>query len=1447
MNQYIGICVGAQSISIVSVEKIEDNITVKNLIQQTHNGNPQNILHNFFSNFNNQDAKIVVTGRKFRHIMAVTNISETEASAYALDFIGKKYPHLNFDAIISLGAETFMLYNIIDNKITDVYAKNKCAAGTGEFFQQQIKRMDLSLDEVNGISESVASYKVSGRCSVFCKSDCTHALNKGVSKDNIVVGLCQMLADKIEELIQGKNKGKILLAGGVTRNKLTMKLLGRRGVNYELLPESTYFEALGAAIFAMKNEENLLKFPELDQLFSSSKSSFVFNKPLTNFTDKVTFKSIEKRQPHKDETCILGLDVGSTTTKAVLISNDEKPQILASVYLYTNGNPVLAAKNCYADLLKQLPDKVNIIGLGTTGSGRQIAALHALTTSVYNEITAHATAAVFYDKEVDTIFEIGGQDAKYTHIVNRVPTDYAMNEACSAGTGSFIEEAAKESLNVNLLDIEGLAFQGKNPPNFSDQCAAFISSDIKTAQQEGLSREDIVAGLTYSICQNYLNRVKSNRPVGKKIFMQGGVCYNKAVPVAMAALSDSEIIVPPEPGLMGAFGVALQVKERIALGITEEEHFNLEELASRDIKQVSDFICSGGKEGCDLKCKIALFDIEGKKYAFGGACNKYNRAKNEVHSNQNLSDINEEIDLVKVRNYLVFEKYAPKVPLPEATKSIGINLSFYTHSLFPLYYNFFTKLGFKIVLSENLDFDNLWREHTSFCFPMQISLCLFQDLLKQQVDYIFAPAIFEMDAEKEEVQRLDFNCACAFVTGEPYVLSQAYKDFAGLKDKIISPSLNFSNGFEAAKDDFIKIAKQISGKKNIEEEASLAFDFAVKMQKDCQNDMRKTADNFLKNLRKNPDNFAIVLFGRSYNSTYNKANKGIPKKFTSQSIPVIPIDMIDISESDDIDRMYWEAGHRILKVAKIVKDDPQLFATYITNFSCAPDSMLLNTFRDIMQEKPSLTLELDSHSADAGINTRIEAAVDIITNYRGNKKNIQNSIKQKDFVPARIEYTEPIATFVSSSGESVPLTDPRVVILIPAMGDLASKMVAAAFKSSGINSVALPTHSTESLQLGRKYASGKECLPILLMAGNLLKYLENPQAESQFIIYFQVQGAGNCRLGQYPVFLDQLISNRKLTDIVQMVLMNEDGFAGLGTDWSVRAIQAIIISDVLDDIRAGILTHAVDPKTGIEIFDREVDLLLEKFAKAPKDIYGQLEKFAKVIKNNVPSKTPIEDFKYVALIGEIFCRRDEFANKKLDEYFAKNGFVLKTAYISEWITYIDYLISIDLLESEKSLKKRFERMLRNFYMKDIEKKIKKALEISGYYKFERMNVEPILKHSKHIVPLEYKGEPGLTLGIALNDILDKYCGVINFGPFGCMPTRFAEAVTVPEMTIGCKVDAKRLYNKTYKVGSNGKVFPDNFPLPFLTIESDGAPYSQLIEARLDAFLLQCQYVAENFF
>jgi len=1414
----VGICLGASSVSLVVINNDNKKIEIEETKYKLHNGNPKEIFSEYIKSIKDKNLPLIVTGRKFRNIVNFTNISEPEAIENVIEQYYKEFKLVN--AVASLGGETFVVYHL-DNygRISDISSKNQCASGTGEFFLQQVKRMDMSITDAVNIDDKIQPFKVSGRCSVFCKSDCTHALNKGVPKQSVASGLSLMIAEKVEDLLNIDKNSTIMLIGGVTKNSVVTNYIKNKYINAFIPEESIYFEALGAAIYGLNHSAK--KINDVNEYFKDSISSFTFHKPLRNFENLVTFKEMNKGWLIPNEEYILGLDVGSTTTKAVLI-NRNNSEIVASVYLYTNGDPIGASRKCYQSILEQVGNNINIIGIGTTGSGRHISGIHALTEGVVNEIVAHATAAVHFDPEVDTIFEIGGQDAKYTYIVNRVPADYAMNEACSAGTGSFIEESAYESLGINVRDIQDIAMRADNPPNFSDQCAAFISSDIKTALQENISKEDITAGLVYSVCLNYVNRVKANRKTGNKIFMQGGVCYNKSIPIAMAGLTGSHIIVPPEPGLMGAFGVALVIKERLENGLIEKSNYSLMELAERTVTYHKPFTCLGGKEKCDLKCSINIIEVAGKRFPFGGSCNKY------YNLNVKQKFPSDEYDFVKRRQYLTFRDYI-ELPKLDNAKTVGMNLSFQIYNLLPLFNTFFREIGFNLILSERYDNEGMNYEISSMCYPAQLSLGMFHNLLDLNPDYIFLPSIYEMETEPGIHQRLDFNCTCVFVSGEPMYLKQSFKD--KLKDKhIISPTLNFGNGYNSQEKHFINIANSIGIKNN--KLIKAAYEKAILRQRQYENDLSELGKIALDLVENMESGFASVIFGRAYNSFTDNANKGIPQKFATKGIYTIPYDIINIAQNNYPENMYWESGKKILNTAKFVANHPKLFATYITNFSCGPDSMIMTSFREIMGNKPSLTLELDGHTADAGVNTRIDASIDIINNFI-KLKNV--SKKQNNFRSARVEFAKNDCYFVDSDGNKTSIRDNAVKLLIPSMGDLNAEMFAAALRSLGYNCEALPPSNSEIVKLGKSVASGKECLPVILLAGSLLDYLNRHPNEDNKIALFNVQGAGNCRLGQYPVFLKHVIESKQLRNVAQATLMNEDGFAGFGQSFAKYGIQAIMIGDVLDDLRSAIYANSVNPEKGEQVFIEEFAKLKDSMEKDPDDIFKSLLLFAENIKKKVPVRTKIEDAKYIALLGEIYVRRDLYTHKFLNRKLAEKGFVLKIAHISEWIYYVDYLIKHGYLEPETSIKKKVEREVRSQFMHYTEKKIKRILAKSGYYKYSPIKIKPLLDHSKHIIPLEFKGEPGLTLGTALYESFDKYCGIINIGPFGCMPTRFTESVTIPEMQVRSKIEARRINEPGYTLNH---VFNGDTKIPFLTLEVDGNPFPQLIESKLETFALQ---------
>ncbi len=1226
-----------------------------------------------------------------------------------------------------------------------------------------------------------------------------------------------MIANKTIELLTKQKSNRVVLLGGVSHNRSVVNYIREKYPDVSVLKESSYFEALGASLIGLKKYSKLNK----NNIFKNHTHNFPLLEPISNGKSKVIFKSLIKSKAKEGDKCIIGLDVGSTTTKAVLMKMDDDA-VIASEYLRTNGNPIQASIECYIKLKEQINCNVEIIGLGTTGSGRHISALHALTKGVVNEIIAHAVAAAYFDEDVDTIFEIGGQDAKYTHLTNGIASDYAMNEACSAGTGSFLEEASKETLNIFYKDIGDIAFKAKSALNFNDQCAAFISSDIKNASHEGASKEDIVAGLVYSICMNYVNRVKGNRPVGKKVFMQGGVCYNKAVPCAMANLINKEIIVPPEPGLMGAFGVALEIKNRINLGLLEKQIFNLDNLINREFKYGNEFICAGGKEKCDRKCSIAMIEVEGKNYPFGGACNKYYNERLNIKSDTGKHN------LVTIRQDLVFKKYSK----PEKTnydsiacnnrKTIGISRSLLTNTLYPLYYHYFTNLGLETVLADNIDAKGSDKIQSSFCYPVEISHGYFQNLLEKKTDYIFLPHITQMESQSEN----RYNRLCVFVQGECYFLKSTFRD--EIKSKLISPVIDFSLKGNHLKNTFSEIAKMLGKSKNLSDDA---FDYAFGIYSDMQKDFKSIGAKVLRELEEDKDKIAMVLFGRSYNAFAKEANLNIPHKFASKNITIIPHDFLPNDIRKSYENMYWYSGNQILSNARLVAKHKQLFGVFITNFSCGPDSFILSYFRSIMGSKPSLTLELDSHSADVGVDTRIDAALDIIKNYNTLAKNKKNHFEIKTHKPLSIINQNNKLSVVDENNNTFKLTSPEVEVLIPSMGHFSADAFSAICRSMNINCRPLPVPTFDTLKEGRGLTTCKECLPFILTTGSLTEYLEKYHDGKKKILFFMPHGYGPCRQGQYIIMLKDIIKKLNLSNVGVLSMDDENAFDDFGSDFFKKQWISMMIADVIHDIENVIFTLAKDKEEAIQILNNEWSQILNTFEEGKiKNIFYQLEKSALKL-SSIELKTPLSEAKIISLVGEIYVRREEFSRGEVVKYLIDNGFVVKTAPITEYVYYTNYMLKYNILE-KSNLKNKSLLLIKDKVQRKIEKKIKKILEKSNLYKFEMIDIDKTINFGKHLVSEKLIGEGLLTVGLSMREILDEACGVISIGPFNCIPSRLSEAILNKEMTMEGKYRA---------MGIEKNGYPDELViLPFLYVETDGNAFPQITQSKLEIFMLQAE-------
>lgn len=1430
----LGICIGASTLSIVALTRDpQGKIFPSPVLVQPHHGNPRSALSASIAAIPfNHDTRIAVTGRKFRQWVNLSNISEPEAVEYALKWVnGNGRP---IDAVVSAGGETFMVYILgRDGKICSVRTGNKCASGTGEFYLQQLRRIGLSLEDAAKFSSDGNPYMVSGRCSVFCKSDCTHATNKGVPRERIAAGLSRMMAGKILEITKQLAGRRIMLIGGTVQNSMMVDYLRKEFAEVIIPPQALYFEALGSALWALRHETASLVHSH--DLFNGQKGSFFLLPPLKKYADKVDFRRTSSGIARKGDRCILGLDVGSTTTKAIILRIEDH-QTLASVYLRTHGNPVASSRACYAhlvDQLKDLADQIRIVGLGVTGSGRQIAGLHAMTRGIINEIIAHAAGALFYDHQVDTIFEIGGQDAKYTFIINGVPADYAMNEACSAGTGSFLEESARETMDMNMENIGPMALEGQSPPNFNDQCAAFISSDIKNAFHENIKQEDILAGLVYSVCMNYDHRVKGNRPIGKRIFMQGGVCYNQAVPIAMAALTGKAIIVPPDPGLTGAFGVAMEIKRLLSEGLMEEGDFSLTALRDRALAYEQPFICNGGKEKCDRKCEIARIRIDGKVYPFGGICSRWYNQR--LHRKEDAEALN----IVRFHEKLVFE--APGInastdlrPSDAGQPTVGINRSFLVNTYYPFYREFFSRLGYQVKLSERPAPEGIDRKLAPFCYPAEIAHGCFADLLQQKPDYLFLPHLKGAFVAEDA----GISTICPLSQGEPYYLTTAFGDHAHLQKlisegRVLKPVVDFSQGILKAEPSFIGMAKSLG---RSTQKVRKAFAAAAQVQATIRKAMQEKGLRFLADLEGDAGRHAVVIFGRSYNACASQLNMGIPDKFASRGIAVMPIDFLPLQGESFPDGMYWSSGQLISRAAALVMKHPQLFGCFITNFSCGPDSFLLTYFRHIMGSKPFLILELDSHVADAGLDTRIEAFLDIIGNYK--KLAAQTAFQSPTIRTNKRAYFDmQQQTFVDTQGKKYALTDPQVHLVFPSMGPLVIDLVAATFRSIGIRSTALPPPDEEVLKLGQGHTSGKECLPLQLTVGSLLRYLKDRKDPDERLLYFMPTTSGPCRFGQYAPFIHQLVDQLALENVALLSLQSKNGYQGLGSqDVTLKVWSCLVVADILSDIYAAVCANAVDRPEALRIYRQEAARIRKVFECSSRwrDIRNVLRAVAENL-SRIPTTRPIEETPFVLLTGEIYVRHDDFSRQGLVEKLADQGFAVKVSSAMEWIYYTNWCYAHDLEAEKPAFSDRLSLAMRSNWMKHTEKICKNIMARSNLLVPRRENVGHLIENVRHLINPELTGEAVLTIGASMSEILDHYCGVIAIGPFGCMPNRLAEAILTREM------DRRRV--ALLKDRRKTDRLPDTIQdLPFLSIESDGKLFPQIITAKLEVFLMQAMRI-----
>ncbi len=1240
--------------------------------------------------------------------------------------------------VIEMGGEDSKLL-ILDGHaktIVDFAMNAQCAAGTGSFLDQQAGRLKISIEGEFGelALKSKNPPRIAGRCSVFAKSDMIHLQQIATPDYDIVAGLCYAVARNFKSAIaRGKRFDRpIAFEGGVAANPgMVRAFTDILELDHgELIVPNHYnvMSALGAALLADEQSavvehfdpERIQAYLDFREVAESGREALSYDYPDYKYYDVTLSK---KPQDFDKLDVFLGIDVGSLSTNLVLIDRDR--QVIARRYLMTEGRPIEAVRRGLAEIGMEVGDRVIVKAVGTTGSGRYLTGDYVGADIVRNEITAQATAAIDIDPTVDTIFEIGGQDSKYISIDKQAVIDFEMNKACAAGTGSFLQEQA-EKLKINIEQEFGdKALCATCPVGCGERCTVFMESDLVSHQRMGARKDDLIAGLAYSIASNYLTKVVGDRRVGDNIFFQGGVAWNKGVVAAFEKLVGKKVTVPPHHDVTGAIGAAILAIER-----TEDPNFSTVfkgfDLYKRKYN-LSSFPC----EDCSNHCEIRVVEIENESPLYYGArCEKYEVDK---RSNRELPP-----DYASLRQRYLHKRYV-KFKKPDKYRGrIGIPRVLHFFEYYPFWLAFFESIEYRVVnsdlTSQRIVEDALELFSAETCYPIKLVYGHINNLVAKDVDTIFLPSFIKAAEENEDSEQAAYICPYVQTIGSAL---RARFDFAGKGIKFVDTPVYFS--FDV--DDMVQRFKPLARELNVSErKLRKAIKSGLKAFQLFKQGLAEEGQKILADIRE--DDKVLVVVSRPYNGYDRRLSLELPSKIRDLGYKVIPLDFLPINGNDTgHPSMYWRYGRRLLSAGQYIRNHPNLFAVYISSFGCGPDSFITHFFRRVMIGKPYLQLELDEHSADAGLITRCEAFIDSLRFY---------------------EYHLPVAKFSITVDSYKPF---EKTIYIPHMCDHAYA-VRSAFARCGLTAEVLDEPDDLTLEFGKKFTSGKECFPCVTTTGDMIKKLREPGFRPDKAVFFMPGAGGPCRFGQYSQFHRMILDELGYTDIPIYSPNSEDGYAEFGLDgttFRAAAWKGIVFVDGLVK-----LLHSTRP---YEVNQGETEkLYLHYLGRLDHSIRND-ESLGDLAEQASLEFSRIETIKtrrpVVGVVGEIYLRNNRFSNNHLIEKLERLGLEIWLASFSEWPLYTSYTYRSDSFKA-RDFKGLIDSSLQLMVQKRQEHELVK--HFSKHMKIRHDNpVGKVLKMATPYIQLDYKGEAVLSIGKAIEMAGNGAVGIVNAMPFNCMP------------------------------------------------------------------------------
>jgi predicted CoA-substrate-specific enzyme activase len=1290
-------------------------------------------------------------GQLIAAILGIPFVNEITAQA-----AGTALFHPDVQTVLEIGGEDSKLIVLKKEpgesqpRVTDFALNGVCAAGTGSFLDQQASRMGIPIEEFGEVAlKSEHPPRVAGRCSVFAKSDMIHLQQVGTPVHDIVAGLCfAMIRNFKGQVIRGRDLSKpISFQGGVAANKgirrAVLEVLELEAKDL-IVPE--HFAVLGAVGAAAVSKENTLPPDTLRRIRDYIKQrdyKFTTLPPLKgdNYPIEIGTVPVESDGPVE---AYIGVDIGSISTNVVVIDKDNR--VLARRYLMTASRPIEAVKQGLLEVGRELGDKVIIKGTGSTGSGRYMTGEFFGADVVRNEITSHARAAAFVCPDADTIFEIGGQDAKYISLQNGTIVDFAMNKVCAAGTGSFLEEQA-EKLGINIKEEFGeLGLASKDPLDLGERCTVFMESQQNYCKQRGAAKEDLVAGLAYSVVKNYLTKVVEDRQIGDHILFQGGTAFNRAVKAAFEAVLGKKITVPPQHDILGAIGVAMLARDEMESS-GKKTAFRGFDLSGRKY-ELSSFEC----QSCSNRCEIHKVVFEGEKPLFyGSRCGKWDSAeKKEKRQSSTIPHLFNE------RAEALINTYAKDRPDRPNGKTVGIPRVLFFHELYPLWKAFFTELGFQVILSDPTNrhiirqgVENIVEEP---CLPVKLAHGHMLNLLEKGPDFIFLPVQCTMEKLSDEFKK---SWNCPLTQSLPYILlsstriHETLNSPSGKNPKILRPVVHPDRGRDWLRKVLVKTARDTGIISQMIIDNAVETGFAALDRFNAWQQLR--GEDVLAQLK--PDEKAIVVIGRAYN-TYDEAiTLDIPEKLRDMNILAIPLDFLPLKTlAGEViqahPNMYWKSGQKILAAGRMIARDPRLFGLYVTNFACGPDSYLTKFFSKETEGKPFLTIEIDEHSADAGIITRCEAFIDTIRN-------------------AKTRGTSKYMPLVSISSNH---TNSRRVY-VPYMIDH-GYLLAAAMRHGGVDAEPLPESDALTLEIGRKYTTGKECYPSIITTGDIVKKTMAPDFDPEKSAFLMPAASGPCRFGQYNRLHRLILDEIGLQNVPILVLDQTGGFhkdvAAMGKNFRLHAWRGIAILDSMQKMVLERRPYEVNKGETDAVYKEWLDILVKNVGQdgeALKTFSRKVKTAFEAVKIDTGIRKP-----RVGIVGEIFVRSNQFANDGLVRKLEALGAQVGVPPLEEWLDYIDHQRKRrNRLHLEGGWRDWAKQQLTEIVQERVAEPIRREFD-GGIELFTReLPTQAIIDRGHKYLTPAVEGEAILSMGRVVEYAEHGFDGIVNIIPFGCMP------------------------------------------------------------------------------